>query len=165
MKRDHWVSSALSLIGVVHIGARALHCIVWLYPHLSYWGGGGYFTHSNNFYLPSLRLEEGGGMGSAQHPVTHALSTFTWRCGSWRRSHPAAKQSRLPAGNGCKQIFNPMQIIYYLWFIQQPYKRKQMSGKSFASCRDKFQSWILCTLKTELLILVSVTNLFCQIKI
>jgi hypothetical protein len=28
---------------------------------LSQWGGGGgYFTRSNDFYLPSLRLEEGG---------------------------------------------------------------------------------------------------------
>ncbi len=29
---------------------------------------GVYFTHSNNFYLPSLRLEAGEGAG--QHPVT-----------------------------------------------------------------------------------------------
>jgi hypothetical protein len=28
------------------------------------WGGGGYFTHSEDFYLPSLRYDEGG-----QHPV------------------------------------------------------------------------------------------------
>ncbi len=28
---------------------------------LSHWEGGGYFARSNNFYLPSLRLEEGGG--------------------------------------------------------------------------------------------------------
>jgi hypothetical protein len=33
--------------------------MVWLYRSpISQWGGGGYFT-SNDFYLPSLSLEEG----------------------------------------------------------------------------------------------------------
>jgi hypothetical protein len=35
---------------------------------LSQWGGGMYFTRSNNFYLPSLRLEEGGG-GDRHHVI------------------------------------------------------------------------------------------------
>jgi hypothetical protein len=61
--------SALSLIGEVHIGARALLDIrkfdmVWLYSsRISQWGEGGYFNRSDDFYLPSLRLE--GGWGSA----------------------------------------------------------------------------------------------------
>jgi hypothetical protein len=37
---------------------------------LSQWEGGGYFTRSNDFYLPLLRLEEGGG---DQHPVAHTI--------------------------------------------------------------------------------------------
>jgi hypothetical protein len=59
----HFVNSALSLIGGVHIGARALidiNLTGFAYiARLSHWGGGGYF------YLPSLSLEGGGG----QHPV------------------------------------------------------------------------------------------------
>jgi hypothetical protein len=60
-----WVSSELSLIGGTHIGARALLDIllIWLgyIVCLSQWGGGRYFTCWNDFYLPSRRLEEGGG--------------------------------------------------------------------------------------------------------
>jgi hypothetical protein len=44
------VSSALSLIGGVHIGARALRDVnlIWFgsIARLSQWGGGGYFTRS-----------------------------------------------------------------------------------------------------------------------
>ncbi len=60
-------SSALSLQGEVHVGARALLDInlIWYrfsyIAHLSQWGGGGCFTRSNDFCLPSLRLEEGEG--------------------------------------------------------------------------------------------------------
>ena len=50
---------------------------VWMYiARLSRWGGGGYFTRSNDFYLPSLRLEEGEG---GQHPVimpSHATCIY-----------------------------------------------------------------------------------------
>jgi hypothetical protein len=58
-------SSALSLVGEVHIGARALLDninLIWFgnIALLSQWGGGGYFIRSNDFYLPSLRSEEGG---------------------------------------------------------------------------------------------------------
>jgi hypothetical protein len=41
--------------------------MVWVYPRLFQWGGRGYFTCSNDFYLP-LRKERGGG----QHPVVVA---------------------------------------------------------------------------------------------
>ncbi len=37
--------------------------MVWLHRSLP-WGGGGWFPRSNNFYLPSLHVEEGG-RGSA----------------------------------------------------------------------------------------------------
>jgi hypothetical protein len=42
--------------------------MVWLYR-----GGGGHFTRSNNFYLPSRRLAEEGGGGS-QYPVVQILN-------------------------------------------------------------------------------------------
>jgi hypothetical protein len=54
--------SAPTLIGGVHIGARALLDInlMWFgfIARLSQWEGRGYFTRSNDFYLSSLRLEE-----------------------------------------------------------------------------------------------------------
>jgi hypothetical protein len=53
-------SSVLLLRGGVHIGTREL-IMVWLYRSAILWGEGGYFTHSNDFYLPSRRLEEGRG--------------------------------------------------------------------------------------------------------
>ncbi len=63
-----WVSSALSFIGGVHIGARALQVLnlIWFgsIARLSQWGGGGSFPRSNDFYLPSLRVEGGGGVGT-----------------------------------------------------------------------------------------------------
>jgi hypothetical protein len=66
--REGWVNSALSLRGGVHIGAKSvLHInLIWFgyIARLSQRGGGGYFTLSNDFYLPLLRLEVGGG-GSA----------------------------------------------------------------------------------------------------
>ena len=37
---------------------------------LSQWGGGEYIIHSNDFYLPSRLLEEGGG---GRHPVVWKL--------------------------------------------------------------------------------------------
>ncbi len=50
---EGWVNSALSLKGGVHIGPRALLDInlIWFgyIPCLSHWGGGGYFTRSNDF--------------------------------------------------------------------------------------------------------------------
>jgi hypothetical protein len=53
----------LSLIGGVHLGARALSDknLIWFgnIVRLSQWAGGGYFG-SNDFYLPSLSLERGG---------------------------------------------------------------------------------------------------------
>jgi hypothetical protein len=59
---DHWASWALSY--KVHIGARVLLDISLIrfgislaYPS---GGGGWYFTSSNDFYLPSLRLEKWG---------------------------------------------------------------------------------------------------------
>jgi hypothetical protein len=59
-----------SPIGGVHIGARALldiNLIEFGYiARLSRWGGGSVFTRSNDFYLPSLGLEEG---GKDRHPV------------------------------------------------------------------------------------------------
>ncbi len=71
--RAPWVSSALLFIGGVHIGARALHGLnlIWFgnITRLSQWGGGGYFLCSNDFYLPSLCVEEGGG-GSAPCALT-----------------------------------------------------------------------------------------------
>ncbi len=65
--RGTTVRSALSFIGGVHIGARALLDINLIsfgnIAFLSQFLGGGYFTRSNYFYLPSVRL--GGGGGSA----------------------------------------------------------------------------------------------------
>jgi hypothetical protein len=65
-----WFS--ISVVGGVHIGAWALLVIeidmVWLYLSPSPWGEGGYLTCSYEDYLPSLRLEEGGG-GGGQHPM------------------------------------------------------------------------------------------------
>jgi hypothetical protein len=56
--------------------ARHKFDMVWLYRSPSQWGGGGRFTRSNDFYLPSLRLEDGGG-GSAPcgPPVKVAYGT------------------------------------------------------------------------------------------
>jgi hypothetical protein len=63
-------SSEISLIGGVHIGARALLDInlIWFgyIARISPWEGGGYFTRLNDFYLPSLQIKGGGG---GQHPV------------------------------------------------------------------------------------------------
>ncbi len=39
--------------------------------HLSQWGGGGYFTRTNDFYLPFAALRGGGG----QHPVGHMVDS------------------------------------------------------------------------------------------
>jgi hypothetical protein len=65
---DHKVSSALSFLGGVYIGVRALLDInlIWFgnIARLSQRGVGGYFTRSNDFYLPSLRLEGGGGVST-----------------------------------------------------------------------------------------------------
>ncbi len=51
------------------MGAGALLGInlIWFayIARLSQWGGGGHYSRSNYFYLPSLRLFGGGG----QHPV------------------------------------------------------------------------------------------------
>jgi hypothetical protein len=64
------VSSALSLIGGVHIGARAVLDInlIWFgyMDRLFKWGGGGCFTLSNDYYLPSGAYKKGEG---GQHPV------------------------------------------------------------------------------------------------
>ncbi len=40
-----------------------LYTLIWFgyIARLFQWGGGGYFTRSNNVYLPSLGLDEGGG--------------------------------------------------------------------------------------------------------
>ncbi len=68
------MSSALPLIGGVYIGARALldnkFDTVWLYRSHPSLEEGDYFTRSNGFYLPLLRLEEGVG---GQHPVLRNL--------------------------------------------------------------------------------------------
>jgi hypothetical protein len=57
-------------MGRVPIGAKSLLDINFIWfgyiARLSHWGGGGCFTRSIYFYLPYLRLEEGGG---GQHPV------------------------------------------------------------------------------------------------
>ncbi len=78
--RDHWISSALSLMGGVHIGAGALLDIILIWfgytACLSRWGVRGYFTRSNDFYLPSLHLKKERG---GQHPValTHRSTCQT----------------------------------------------------------------------------------------
>ncbi len=55
-----------SFTGAVHIGARALIVLnlIWFgcIDRLSYLGGGGLFPRSNDFYLPSLSVEERGGV-------------------------------------------------------------------------------------------------------
>ncbi len=60
-------SSALSFIRAAHIGARALHVLnlIWFgnIPRLSQWEEGGLFRRSNEFYLPWLHGEGGGGGG------------------------------------------------------------------------------------------------------
>ncbi len=80
------LSSALSFIGGVHIGARALLDInlIWFgyIACLSKWGGGRYFTRSNDYYLPSLHLEEGGGRVSTMwrwppSPVDQLIRTIS----------------------------------------------------------------------------------------
>ncbi len=43
---------------------------------LSHWGGVGYFTRSNDFYLPSLRLEEGLGEWDQQPLSPYSLLTM-----------------------------------------------------------------------------------------
>jgi hypothetical protein len=55
-------------IGAVHIGTRALlrYIRFGYIARLSQWGGGGYFTCSHDFYLPSGRIEEKGGGGWGQ---------------------------------------------------------------------------------------------------
>jgi len=58
--RDHRVSSALSLIGGVHVGASALLDInLRWFGYIASGEEVGYLTRSNVFYLPSLRLEGG----------------------------------------------------------------------------------------------------------
>ncbi len=56
------------------MGARCLLDInlIWFgsIDRLSQWRGGRYFTCSNNFYLPSLRLEEGGGVSTLWIRIT-----------------------------------------------------------------------------------------------
>jgi hypothetical protein len=58
-----YCSSALLAYRGSHIGERALLDInlIWFgyFARLSQWGRGGYFNCSNDFYLPSLRLEKG----------------------------------------------------------------------------------------------------------
>jgi hypothetical protein len=81
-KSVHWVSSTLLFIGGAHIGARALldKTLIWFgyITHLSRWGGGGYFTRWNAFYLPSPRLEEGDSM----YPKSqiHTIMTEFYAC-------------------------------------------------------------------------------------
>ncbi len=60
------VSSALSSIGGVHIGARGLNVLnlIWFgyITRLSHWGGGGYFTYfTNYFYLACYAYRKGEG--------------------------------------------------------------------------------------------------------
>jgi hypothetical protein len=53
--------SAPSVIGGVHIGARAWHLIWFGYiARLSQEGGGGYFIRSNDFFLPAFAALRGG---------------------------------------------------------------------------------------------------------
>jgi hypothetical protein len=61
-----FVCFCISLIGSVQgCCYRHVFDMVWLYHSPTHGGGGGYFTWSNNFYLPSRRLEKGGGVKSA----------------------------------------------------------------------------------------------------
>ncbi len=67
---DSHVSMPTSVLGVVHMDARALLDInlIW-FSYIACLmpiplGRRGYFTRSNDFYLPSLRLEEGGQVGT-----------------------------------------------------------------------------------------------------
>ncbi len=73
--RDNWISLALSLIRGVHICAKALLDINFMWfdyvARLSQWGRGGRFTPLNDFSLPLLRLEEGGAGGSAPCGQSH----------------------------------------------------------------------------------------------
>ncbi len=58
--------------------------MVWLYiARLSQWAGGGYFTRSNDFYLPSLRLKKGE-KATAGEPVRqpYARADFILQSGS-----------------------------------------------------------------------------------
>jgi hypothetical protein len=68
-----WVSSALSFIGGVHFGARALHVLnlIWFgyIARLSQWGGGNLLVQMISTCRPSRR-----GRGGGRHPVGWAES-------------------------------------------------------------------------------------------
>ncbi len=86
--RALWVSSALSLIGGVHIGAIALLDInlIWFgyIARLSQWGGGGYFPGSYHSTCLRCTWEKGGWGG--QHPVfTRRQLTKEGCCQRWAK--------------------------------------------------------------------------------
>ncbi len=97
-KRDSSVSSALSFIEGVHIGARALLDInlIWFgyIARLFQWGGGGYFTRSNDFYLPSHAWMGRGGRGSALCDCTIS-DCFPRSCPSQAMNNPLPPRARL----------------------------------------------------------------------
>jgi hypothetical protein len=82
------VGRPLLLTGGVHIGARALFDIHFIWfgyiACLSQWGGGGILFVSNDFYLPSLRLRGGGApCGTNQQcligVVRLHIYVYTWK--------------------------------------------------------------------------------------
>ncbi len=93
------------LVQHFHIGARALldinlirFAISLAYP-ISQWGEGGYFTRPNDFYLPSLCLEEGWGGVSA--PC--AMDSLFW-------NFKETKKNSIKA-----QIFIPKPMKEFSW--------------------------------------------------
>jgi hypothetical protein len=123
IKRDHWFSSALSLTGRVHIGARALldMNLIWFgfIARLSQW------IVSNDFYLPSLRLEGGGGSASCGPTISTHWCEETLKIGRifrvWRSlltSHIIRGQSwHLGMAQYRKEIWSPSTSIHIFFLI------------------------------------------------
>jgi hypothetical protein len=124
--------------GGVHICARALLDIKWIwFGYIARYpsgGGGVYFTRTNNFYLSSLRLEEGVG---GQHPVPPSLSpTASVLPPSLALLYQYQIHSKLVSfTQQFNKILPPSQIVMFelLWLSSKAYLKIFLSLLSYLS--------------------------------
>ncbi len=122
IERAQWVSSALSLT-LTSLTSAQERCLtikfIWFVyiARLSHRGGRGYFTRSNDFYLPSRRLyRKGEGIGT--HMV-RTLSLTSWNCSGlsiiekvWKLQHQISKEEHQMLGKWFKDIGKESQQWY-----------------------------------------------------